>query len=153
MIIIWGSSFLLAVFLFFAVALGYQAYLAVHGVAFVLSIIVMLAQTALAVVLLIEKIKDHRRDPNATTGGHVILSFAAAFICLIAAYLFAKDLPSYGTGFLDMICFIVGALFCGSMWVFTLGGFIQAISGAGFRYKYFALELLPFAVMLAVFLI
>ncbi|MFR2868521.1 MAG: hypothetical protein ACLTCK_11340 [Oscillospiraceae bacterium] len=147
MVIIWGSSFLLAVFLFFAVALGYQAYLAVHGIALALSILVMLVQTVVAVVCLVNKIKAHKQNPKATTAGHIIMSFIAAFVCLAAAYLFAKDLPSYGTGFMDMVCFIVGTVFCGGMWFFTLGGFVTAVSGDGFGYGHFFLELIPFAIL------
>ncbi len=149
MVIIWGSSFLLAVFLFFAVALGYQVYLAVHGIALVLSILVMLVQTIITVICLVNKIKAHKREPKATTAGHIIMSFIAAFVCLAAAYLFSKDLPSYGTGFMDMICFIVGTVFCGAMWFFTLGSFLTAVCDDGFGYGRFFLELIPFAILFA----
>ena len=153
MVIVFGSSFLIGVFLFFAVALGYQLYLAVRGAAFVVAVLVMLGHTIAAVAVLVSKIREHRAAPKDTTVGDVLLSFVAAAVSLAAAYLFARDLPSYGDGLMDMICYVVGALFCGTAWLLTLGGFISATAEKGFRYKYFLLELLAFAPLLALYLI
>lgn len=150
MVIFYFSSTLIAVFLAFAAALGYQAYLTVHGITFALAITILAVQSILSIIVLIHKVKQHRSNSKGTTIWDIIMTLLAAAAALFTAYIFASDVRSYGDGFFDMICFIIGFLFCGGIWLFSTIEYAAATLDEGFDYVSFLKGLLLSAILFAV---
>lgn len=147
MVIFFVDSFMIAVFLLFALGVGYQAYLALHGVMFVLTMIFFLAITAFTVFMLVMKAMGSRssRLSKPLVLWNLFLSLIASAISLYTCNLFMQDLRLYDDSLWGMVGLIIGVIVGGFLWLTTTAGWIQALGTdepASFSYKGFLLELI-----------
>lgn len=147
MVIFWFDSTLIAVFLFFAIALGYQAYLTVHGIIFAISIIILTIQAVLSIVILVHKAKQYKLNPKRTTLWDMIMTLVAVAACFFNAYIFATDIRSCDDGLIGMLCFIVSLSVCGGLWLSSAIECAAATIDEGFDYGSFLKEFLCFAIL------
>lgn len=153
-VIFFFDSFMIAVFLLFALGLSYQAYLALHGIVFILTIIFFVAITIFTVVVLIDKAKQSVSCEMSKflIAWNLFMSTVSSTISLYTCHLFMQDLRIYGDGILDMIFFVVGLGVGGCIWLFTIGGWIEALVtdyAASFNYKGFVKELIAAGIFYA----
>lgn len=151
MYIIFLSPFLITVFMLFGIALAYQAYLVLHGVIFIIAVLLFAAEIICGIYILVEKAKQNRSNSRRTTKWHVIMSLAASMLHLYTSYLVVSDIRSYGDGLFDMITFFFGLLVGVGLWAYSLAGWMEAIIDEGFHYKGFLREIIVAAIL--VFLI
>ena len=153
-VVFFFDSFMVAVFLLFALGLGYQAYLALHGTVFILTIIFFAAITILTVLSLINKAKESARcaQSKSLTAWNIFMSTVSSAIGLYICHLFMQDLRIYDDGLWGMIGFIIGLFVGGALWLFTVAGWIEALDTAypaSFNYKGFLKELIAAGIFYA----
>lgn len=152
--IIFFDSFMIAVFLLFALGLGYQAYLALHGIVFILTTIFFAAITVYTVFILICKAKESARcaESKPRIVWNLFLSTVSSAVSLYTCHLFMRDLRIYGDGIGDMIGFAVGLVVGGAIWLYTLACWAEALDTAypaSFNYKGFIKELIAAGIFYA----
>lgn len=147
MVIVFFDSFIIVVFLLFALGLVYEAYLTLHGIIFTLTIIFFLAITILTVLMMIVKVNEslHCAMDKPLIIWNLFLSLISSIVSLYTCYLFMSDLRAYDDGLWGMIGFIIGIVVGGTIWLASIVGWIQAICidhPASFNYRGFLLELI-----------
>lgn len=153
-VIFFFDSFMIAVFLLFAFGLSYQAYLALHGIVFILTIIFFVVIAIFTVVVLIDKAKlsVSCAMSKPLIAWNLFMSTISSAISLYTCHLFMQDLRIYGDWILDMILFVVGLGVGGCIWLFTISGWIEALAtdyAASFSYKGFLKELIAAGIFYA----
>lgn len=153
-VIFFFDSFMIAVFLLFALGLSYQAYLALHGIVFILTIIFFVVIAIFTVVALIDKAKQSVSCAMSKPliAWNLFMSTISSAISLYTCHLFMQDLRMYGDGIGDMIFFAVGLVVGGCIWLFTIGGWIEALATdypESFNYKGFLKELIAAGIFYA----
>ncbi len=154
MVIFFVDSFMIAVFLLFAFGLGYQAYLALHGIIFVLTLIFFAAISIFTVFALVCKAKDSVScaESKPKIAWNLFMSTISSVISIYICHLFMQDLRIYGDGIGDMIFFVVELFVGGIIWLYTICGWIEALDTAypaSFNYKGFLKELVAAGVYYA----
>lgn len=153
-VIFFFDSSLILIFLLIAFALGYQAYAALHGIIFILTIIFFAAISILTVIILISKASESTRTKESRPKilWNLFMSTIASVVSLYTCNLFMRDLRIYGDGMWDMIGFIIGLMVGGAIWLFTTAGWIEALDmdhPASFSYKGFLKEMIAAGVFYA----
>lgn len=146
-VIFFFDSFMIAVFLLFALGLAYQAYLALHGIVFILTTAFFVAITIYTIFVLICKARESVRcaESKPRIAWNLFLSTVSSAISLYTCYLFTRDLRLYGNGIGDMLTFAFGLVVGGALWLFTITCWIEALNTAypaSFSYKGFLKELM-----------
>lgn len=147
MVVFFFSPFLLAVFILFAVGLAYEAYLTLHGVVFIIAVLLFVAEVIIGIISLLEKVKQNRLNSNRTTKWHIVMSLIASMLHLYTSYLVLRDIRGYGDGIFDMIAFVFGLMICGALWLNSLLGWTKALADDGFHYGGFLREVIVAAIL------
>lgn len=147
MYVVVFDSFFIVVFLLFALGLGYQAYLALHGIIVILTIIFFIAITIFTVFIMAAKAVEGRSSKanKPLIIWNLFLSLVASAISLYTCYLFMRDLRIYDDSLWGMVGVVISIIFGGFLWLATTSGWVQALctdDPTSFSYKGFLLELI-----------
>lgn len=156
MVIVFFDGFMIAIFLLIALGFAYQAYLALHGIVFVLTIIFFAAITIFTIAVLIDKARVSLRCAMSKPqiSWNLFMSTVASAISLYTCHLFMRDLRIYGDGIGDMIFFVVGLIVGGGLCLYTISGWIEALATdypSSFNYKGFFKELAAFLIAYGIY--
>jgi len=144
---------LIFVFIFFAVAIGIQAARFFQGIVAVIATIIFIAEIAASIYFLVNKI-NHKKRYKGTSSVDIIMTMVSSILCLFTSYLYLHDISGYGTGIDKIIYFIVALVFVGCPWLYTVAGWMEAVSDTSyFNYSGFVKEIIASGVILFIFFI
>lgn len=124
--IIFFESFLIVVFAFFAIALGYQAIVFLKGLFVPLAIIIMIAEAVASIRFFSSKVKNKTADERKEIMGKSILSICSSALCMFISFLCLHDLcTGYDNGFGGVISMLFALAYFGLFGLLTIGGWIQ----------------------------
>lgn len=143
MIVFFDSSLIL-VFLFFALALAYQGYLALRGVFAVVGVIFFVLIAIAAAIFIAEKVRQSVVRKSGRSVWNLFLTLIATSLCLYQGFLTLTSIGIPGDGPFDMIFFLMGLFFSGMLCLGTTLAWAGAVSDDEFSYKCFFQEILWF---------